>query len=256
MRLISSVLAATLVLARLLPIVALLPVFGAPHTPRRYRTGLAIVLTLVIWPALPLPSREPLGVAMMAILLAKEATIGLTIAVLIRMLFDLLAAAGAVIDDSRGASAARLFDPTAQQQTSMLSSFFLHLLVLIFVSTGGHRELVGGLADSFAAFPILETIPERWQGASAATQVTSLLGELFRVAVIVAAPVMVVLFGVDVALALLNRAAPQIQVFFLSLVLKPWLGLAITFLTLGLVYDEMLAELLPGIRAILRGTGP
>ena len=97
-----------LLLVRIVPIISFTPLFGGPETPAQFRMGfsglLAAALLLPALPAYPGPVPGDLFVA----LAAKEAFLGGSVAILIRILFDLLTSSGALIDVARGATIANV----------------------------------------------------------------------------------------------------------------------------------------------------
>jgi len=241
--------AAGLVFARLLPIVAFTPIFGGPSTPARFRTGLAILLTIVLTPVVVTVPAESLAGIDWAGLLAKEALVGLTIAIWVRILFEVLASCGAVIDVTRGATIANVFDPVTRAQTSVLSAFFLQFAVVVFLTAGGHRIFLAALGQSFVAVPAAEPLPAALLGGATTGAILTLFGEMLVIALQLAAPVVAVMLILDIVLGLLNRVAPQVQVFFLSMTVKATLGIWILFLTIGLVFEKALATIVDRLAA-------
>ena len=243
---------ATLLFVRLLPIVALTPLFGGRNAPQRYRIGLTVVFTVVLLPTF-VPELPQVGIAEYGVLLVKEALIGLTIAVFLVVLFEMLAAAGAFIDLARGATIANVLDPSTQQQSSIASVFLLQLFLVLFFSLGGARLLLRALGESFVVAPPGRPLPPRFTAEGGVEAMAGLLGDLFVVAVQLAAPVLVVMFLLDVALGLINRVAPQIQVFFLGFTIKASIGLLVLFAVLGITFEQLIAEFLGRLLAWLVG---
>ena len=239
-----------LVFARLLPLVVFTPLFGGEALPRRLRVGTALVLSLVLVPALS-SSYRPIDAPFVA-QLTKEVLMGIGYAVAVTIVFEMLGAVGALIDLSRGATIANVLNPMTRQQTSLLSVFVLQLmLVLVFVS-GGHRLLFATLGESFITSAPGAPLAPGFAVAGASTMI-GLVSEFFALALSLAGPAILVLLALDVALALVNRMAQQIEVFFLSLTLKASIGLAVLLLTLGLVLEVGLERSLHRLLVILRG---
>src|SRR5947209_11760077 len=97
---------ASLLFARLLPIIVLTPVFGGQVLPRRLRMGLAFVFTAALLPPFLASFTTPLPVGRYGALLAKEAIVGVTLAFFVTMVFESIGAIGSLIDLSRGATLA------------------------------------------------------------------------------------------------------------------------------------------------------
>ncbi len=244
--------AAALLIPRVLPVVLLTPIVGGNLLPRRMRVGLTLFLIMVLTPAV-IPqalAAPPVGIGYWA-LAAKELLIGLTLSTMVLIMYHTFSAFGAVIDVARGATIANVFDPATQQQQSILGTFFLHVAIVLFLSIGGLHVVINALADSLVAMPVYEPLPARLVGEQAALQILALSGELFVTAIRLAAPALIVLVLLDIVLGLLNRVAPQVQVYFLGLTVKSTLGLFMVFLSLGVTFAlfyEHFGEFLRSIR--------
>lgn len=248
--LMESVLAASilqmtgLVLARLLPMMALTPIFGGQMIPARFRFGVSMVFTLALLPGvLPTPLML-VAWPFYLLLLAKEFVVGLVLAMFMLVLFQAMAAAGALIDLSRGAASATLLAPHVGGQQSVLGHFKMQLAIVLFLTLRGHAVLFNALGDSFITLRPDQMLPAGMMGvhSGSAMVMIELVSDLFVVALRLAAPVLVVVFLLDVCLGLINRVAPQIQVFFLGLTIKGTLGILVVFLALGLMIDVMRNE--------------
>jgi len=230
---------AGLLLARVLPIVVLTPVFGGRVLPRRLRIGITMMLVLVLLPGVSLGAAAAAQVTGFeyAALAAKEAVLGLIIAKMIDLMYNMFVAFGSLVDLARGATIANVFDPISQQQESMLGSFFLQVAIVLFLTLGGHAVVIETLGDSLAALPPQEFLPARLIGEGGIAQLLLVFGELLTFSIRLAMPVLAVLILLDVVLGLLNRVAPQIQVYFLGLTVKSGLGLLIILLSLTITWS-------------------
>lgn len=233
---------AGLIFIRLMPLVLLSPVFGGPALPRRLRMGMAVVLTLALLPAFAATFAQAVPWDRYAALVAKEAVVGITLAFFVMIIFETLSATGALVDLARGATLANVLDPLTQQQQSILSTFFLQLGIVLFFTIGGHHLLFSAIGQSYVLLRPFDLLPPHAVGPAATPHLVALLGELFLVAVQLAAPAIIVLFLLDFTLGILNRAAPQMQMFFLSLTMKGSLGLLVIFLGLAFLLDQILSH--------------
>jgi type III secretion protein SpaR/YscT/HrcT len=249
---------ASLVFARLLPIVVLTPVFGGQMMPKRLRMGLTFVFTVALVPALLPAFRQPVGPLPYAALLAKEAVIGLSLAIFLFVLFEALAAVGALVDLSRGATMANVLDPLTQNQESILAVFFTQLAIVLFLSIGGIQLLMRALGDGFALLRPQDLLPPSVVGPSATETPIGLVANLFAIALRLGAPAIVVVLLLDFGLAVINRIAPQVQVHFLGMTLKGTIGVLIVLLAFGLTADLIVThfgDMLRGLRAWMTSIG-
>jgi flagellar biosynthetic protein FliR len=237
-QLVASAKAAGLLIPRILPILVLTPLFGGNVLPRRFRIGVTLLLVIVLLPGLAhIGPVQELSGPFFVFYAAKELLIGLTLAEMIRLMYHAFVSFGALVDLARGATIANVYDPVTQQQESILGSFFLQATIVLFLTLGGHRVVIEALSDSMIALPPHEMLPPRLVGQPAVTQMLSLLAELFIIAVRLATPALAVIVLLDVVLGLLNKVAPQIQVYFLGLTAKSVLGLLIVLLSVVVIID-------------------
>lgn len=241
---------AALVLARVLPLVVLTPVFGGQTVPARFRFGLGVVLTVGLLPVVLAAGGGAVPGAMFTLLLLKESLVGLTLAMFVLTMFEAIAASGVLSDLARGAASATLFDPHAGGQKSVLGVFSMQLAIVLFLTVGGHRLLLTAFGNSFSAIAVTELIPAGMVGPRASEAMIGLVSHLFAAAVQLAAPVLVVMFLTDACLGLINRVAPQVQVFFLGLTIKSTLAILILCLTLGIFFDLLTLEFGRGLSAL------
>ncbi|MEZ6196748.1 MAG: flagellar biosynthetic protein FliR [Planctomycetota bacterium] len=239
-----------LTLLRIVPLVAVSPLFGGGLVPRRVLTMIAVVLALALRPPVPV-GEAPALAAPLVVLAAKELLIGSVLAVLVRLAFDLLGAAGGFVDMARGAMIATIMDPSSQQQSVVIELFTRQILVVLFLLAGGHGLVLGALSGSFALQPVESLDMGGFLSRLAPGDLLAAVGRLFEVAVSAAVPVIGGLFLVDAVLALLAKAAPQIQAYFVGLAIKGSLGLTILFLALHDFVPRLLREALHAVRALI-----
>ena len=248
-RLMAASQAGGLLLGRVLPLVVLTPMLGGQLLPARLRIGISLLLVFVLLPSVTPAQPLELSAVQYFGLAFKEAMIGLTVSTMILLMYHTFTSMGAVVDLSRGATIANVYDPTTQQQQPVVGSFFLQAAIVLFLTLGGHHIIIEALGQSLIAMPIFETSAPAVE-AQGLVLVLSLLGTLMSVALQLALPVVLVILLLDVVLGLLNKVAPQIQVYFVGLSIKSALGLAIVLLGLGLTIDLMRSHFIAVLRQI------
>lgn len=234
--------------ARLLPIVVLTPLFGGQGAPARLRIGLLVLLAAALLPTVIAGSASagvPTDATRVVVLVAKELFVGVGVAVIIQAMFGAYAAAGAIVDVSRGASNMEIFSPLNRQPESPLGMALSLCAVCVFLALGGHALLLTALADAYAVLPPTSMSMPGTLGVDAASQavVLDVMGILLRTSVMMAAPAIVTLFLIDVAFGLLNRASPSINVSMLSAGLRSWVGLGVLGLSLMITFSAPIREL-------------
>ncbi len=218
-------------LTRILAVIAAAPIFSHSAIPNRVKLGLGIMLTLIIVPTLPpLPQFEIFSFKGLLILL-QQIVIGLAIGFSMRMVFAAVDVAGQVIGMTMGLGFASFFDPQSEGQTIVLNQFLMLLAMLIFLSLDGHLMVVTAIAESFI------TMPVSIDGGSIDPMKIVLWGEMiFSVGLLLALPAVAALLITNMALGILTRTAPQLNLFGIGFPIT----LSIGFVALALSLPSML----------------
>ncbi len=188
--------------------------------------GLSLALTPVVSPYLPpFPSCWTEGV----VLVIREFLMGLGCGLVFRFLFAGIQMAGDLVAIQMGFGVATLFDPQTQAQNTFLAELMMLLATLIFLTMNGHHDLLLLLTRSFQEVPLTTAV----QLPESLYPLLLHLGRLMcHLAVQLLAPVVALLFLTQLALGLIARAVPQIQIMFVSLPLTIAMGLLFFSLTL------------------------
>jgi flagellar biosynthetic protein FliR len=186
-------------------LVMAVPLFGGVFAPMLLRVGLLVILGTMMLPAVTVPTT--LGPAGIAALVAREALIGLALAMGIRVLVAGAEFGGHLASFQIGFGYASLVDPQTGVRNNLLSSFYSLVAMVVMFGIDAHHEVVRALALSYEMLPLG---PGGVDGSMAGL-VARMLGTVFVVGVQLAAPVVIVLIVVELALGLLSRAAPTLN---------------------------------------------
>ena len=216
--------------ARFVSFVAIVPFFGGAVVPAPVKIALATALTIVAYPSLvaELPADgSPLGFGAVGFIgmLAKEAFVGFTLGFVASLVFEAIQVAGRIADFQRGSTMSELFAPQLQERVSELGQFNLQLAIAIFLATGAHLAFIRTLVGSYEFIPALKfpNIQAGW--VPAAEFLTIMTGYVLSLGIQLAIPIVITLLLADLFFGLINRVAPQVNVFFLSMPVKMWLGI-------------------------------
>lgn len=199
-------------LARILAFIGMSPVWGTSGIPRRMRLVLGITLSITITPIIPpLPAIAPASWTGLAIL-GQEILLGLAMGFAMRVVFAATDLAGEFIGMQMGLGFATFYDPLNSAQTPVVAEFLGLLALLLFLALDGHLLYVSTLAQSFSVLPIGGSFP----GAGSWLNIVELGGKLFALGLLLSLPVVVALIITNIALAVLTRAAPQLNIFALG----------------------------------------
>ncbi len=216
-----------LAIARMLAVFATLPFLNRQILSGFVKNSIVIALILPMLAVVPVHfelNREKAVLIFIAIMI-KEAFIGFIIGLLIGIVFWAAQNAGDFIDLQRGAFYALMFDPMVTTNATPFGNLFFHILVTLFFINGGFTDLIKTIYDSYSIWPIDEFLPI-WN-IDLATLLAQTFLRLGRLTVAVSAPVILACFSVDLSMGLINRVAPNQNVFMLSLPIKSALAVLI-----------------------------
>jgi flagellar biosynthetic protein FliR len=202
----AAVAALALLLVRPSMLVLATPFLGAVNAPVQARVGITLILAVILAPFVTVPSNLPL--TGLAVVVLREAAIGLAIALAIQVLIAGADFAGQFIGFQIGLSLGALIDPQSGVRNNVLALLYANLATVICFSIGAHHALLRALADSYRALPVGLGGVDPSLGAN----VGRLLGLVFVIGVRIAAPVIAVLLLVELAIGLLSRVAPSLNV--------------------------------------------
>jgi flagellar biosynthesis protein FliR len=219
------------VLVRVSTILFTIPFLSSNNVPALVKMGLAIAVSWLLLPQIdvtpPALTNSPIN---FVIGLMSEVAIGMIIGLVVQLLFMGVQLAGNVAGFQMGFAIANVVDPASSAQIPLLSQFLNLFAIVLFISFNAHYYFIKALVDGFEIIPL-------W-GAHLSPDlfhlIIALTGNAFLVAVKIGAPVMVSLLLTSVALGLIARTVPQMQVFIVAMPLKIILGL--TFFGLSLPY--------------------
>lgn len=213
-----------LVLFRISALMLSAPFFGNTAVPSRVKLGLSLVITLVIYPLLPWSTVNiPTNAVAFALVVARELLIGIAIGYAARAVFAGIEMAGQLISFQMGLALATTFDPNSGHQSAVVAMFYYWAALIIFMGLNAHHWLLQAVVESYR----LIGFGEATFNANTLQVMVRFLGDIFKVAVQVSAPVTVVLFFTNALLAILGRAMPQMHIFLVGLPLTLGIGLLI-----------------------------
>lgn len=219
-----------LALFRVAGIVGAMPVLGGRAVPARVKLALALVLTLVLLPALPLERwpLQPHGIWQWLGLAAHELLFGILLGFAAQVPVLAMQLAGELIGLQMGFGIAAVLDPEAGGQENLIAGLLQVVALLLFLTFDGHHVVLRALADSFRAVPPggLALSPDLLGEG------IRLTGRLLELGLRLGAPVLAALLLAEAGLGLVARTVPQMNIFIVGFPLKIGLGFAMLALTL------------------------
>ncbi len=231
---------------RILGIFTAAPILSARAFPTRIRIGLALLVAMVTAPlsnAAPASFDDP----DIWLLLAGELMVGLAIGLVARMILSAVDLAGETIGLQMGLSFAGFFDPASGSNSNAVGRLLGTLSLAAFVAADGPALLIAATVQS------IETVPAAEAGSAflGRIDVGSIATTVFELGILIALPYMALLLFVNLALGVVSRVAPQLNVFAIGFPVTISAGLVL--LTLGL--PLMAQPFSRVIEAILRAIG-
>ncbi len=224
------------IVARLLGFFVILPILSGGNIPATSRAGLAVVLAYIVLVSGKVTEvsyyNSVLG---FAILIGQEFIVGFFLAYIVYMVFTVMYFVGQLIDYQIGFSMVSVLDPTTQIQVPIVGNLLYLLMGAMLIVTGGLQALLAGLFYSYDKLPI--GTARIISNGELLTNIISLIVSYFIIGVQIALPVVGTILIVDIALGLLVKAVPQMNIFVVGMPLKLLIGLIIFYLITPVFYD-------------------
>lgn len=194
---------------RVLAVFTSAPVFSSRAFPVRARIALAFLVAYASQESLPQAPVIALNDAAVLGVIAQQVGIGLALGFAVRVVFAAVELAGEVVGFQMGLNFAAFFDPSLNSQSSAVARFFGQITSLLFVVMNGHLMVLMAVNKSFQAFPI----DQNFLQALAQMKLYQLGTDLFASALWMAMPMIGMLMFVNLALGVISRVAPQMNIF-------------------------------------------
>jgi flagellar biosynthetic protein FliR len=238
-------------LARIFGLLASAPIFNNAAQPQRIRLAFGLVITLALVPVLPpMPAIAP-GSWTGMLTLAQQMLIGLMLGFTLRIAFAVIDVAGEIIGFQMSLSFAVFYDPQNAGQTPVLSEFLGLLAMLIFLALNGHLLTLQVLAESFRLLPVTAT-------PFAAGSFASMLAwssVLFSAGLLLALPLITALLISNLAMGVLARVAPQLNIFAVGFPVTLTAGFIVLMFSIpyfGTAMERLFDNAFRAMEAVLR----
>jgi len=199
------------------------PPFNSRLVPARVKAIVSVGIALPLAPMLvdSAPSTADTGRFLGAVL--EQVVVGASLGFITALFFAAVQAAGSMIDLFGGFSVAFAFDPFANSGTAVFGRFYNILATALLFATDGYAMILRGFTTSYKALPLNGV----FSFETFSRLLTDGIGQMFLAAIQIAGPLVAVLFCTDVALGLLTRVAPGLNVFSLAFPVKVLLTIAV-----------------------------
>lgn len=230
------------------------PLASEKHVPKRIKIALTVALALLLAPNAPVPRALSIFSGAGALTMAQELLIGVAIGMVVQVAFEALTFAGQAISMTMGLGFATMIDPQRGENVTVLGQLVMIMGMLTYLSIDGHLLLLGALANSFQTLPIgAANIGQNFPLSVAAWG-----ARIFETGLLVALPAVIALVIVNMALGVVTRAAPQLNLFGIGFTITLACGFFVLFLGLdnlmGGIYS-LIESALAAVRELVGGGG-
>lgn len=241
-----------LILARISGIFIDTPFFGNINVPFEVRGGLALFISLVIFPGLVdnLGVEIPSSMVAYGLLLIQEFLIGMFIGFAVSIMFSLFQLTGEFYSLQMGLGIINVLDPLAQIELPIIGQLLSLFGILIFFLVGGHHLVIMAVYKSYELVPSLTLTSFE----PMAIGLVDIFVRMFTIACMLALPIIGVLFLCSVAMGILSRAAPQMNIMMLGWPVNIFVGMATLIILIPMFYgagQNIFEELFTSIDKIL-----
>jgi len=220
-----------LIFTRVVAVLWLLPLFSSRAVSVPFKAGLSLLIAYLLFDAMAIGQSLSSDPYLMLLFVFKEVFIGLAIGFSVRVLFVAVNVAGEIISIQSGFSFARFMDPTSMSQVTVIEQIKNLLAMLLFLATDAHHILIKAMVSSFKDVPIGTVTMQQ----SFFQYLITATGKVFVTGFKIGAPIIVTLLFVEIALGMLSRMIPQINIFIEGVPLKILVTVAMFSLSLGVI---------------------
>lgn len=244
-----------LMLTRCSGIFMIAPFFGSLNIPVTIRAAAAFAFTLVLFPVvdgLGTVAAPPSVWAFAGSVLA-ELFIGWLIGFVAYVCFSAIHMAGKVMDMQVGFAVVNVMDPTSGQQIPLIGSLLYNFGIIVFLVTNGHHVIITALAESFRMVPLAAMQPN----LSLTMLLVDFTNGIFVTGMKIAMPVTFAILLVNVALGILARTMPQMNIFVVGIPLQLMVGVGVLSMLLpfyvmflDVLFNEMYGKISIALQAL------
>lgn len=236
-------------LVRILAMISTAPVFGNKQVPKRVKIGFSALLAILIAPTLSTLPIVAIGSPQGLLIIIQQIIIGVAMGFTMRLIFTAVEMAGELSGLQMGLGFASFYDPMNSSYSPVIARWLGMIAILAFLATNGHLYMISALAESFTTLPIGNALPH--QGFYS---VVNWGGSIFAFGLQIALPIVAALLIANIALGILTRAAPQLNLFAVGFPITLTIGfvvLGVSMPYLSPMLDRIVQEGLDKMLAIL-----
>lgn len=225
-----DVVAFVLVLMRVAGLFLTAPIFSSSNIPAQVKAAWTLLVAFLIFPVVDYSTVTlPVVGVPFALAVTRELMVGFVLGLGASLVFAGIQMAGALIDIQMGFSLVNVVDPVTSTQVSVMGQYYYLVAMIVFLAVNGHHLLIQGIVQSFNVIPL----GQAHFTPGLTSKMNDLFSQLFFIAFKVGAPVIGALFITNLALGIIARTVPQMNVFIVGLPLNIMVGLLVVSMSMG-----------------------
>ncbi|MFY7004964.1 flagellar biosynthetic protein FliR [Acinetobacter pittii] len=215
---------------RLLPIFVVMPLTIFTRAPIFFRLIIVLAISVILSGLVPI-EHSVITIS----LIISEFLLGIVLAFGFHTAFASLDLVGKLLDLQIGINTAGVFDPSSSHLNGVISDLLIAIAGVLFFILNLHYTLLNGLVALFRVVPLGSF---NFQLLNI-KKLVSLMGEQFIFAFIILLPVILGVWLVDIAFAIMSRSMPQANIYFLALPVKFIAGLVLLMLAMPMIVQNI-----------------
>ena len=223
-----------LIVVRIMSFIFVCPFFGGRQTPNMVKVGYGLLLSILLYGAVPFYPPNYNTVAGYTVIVLKEAMVGLLIGLAVNLCQQITAFAGSVVDMQIGLSMVSMMDPATEQQVTITGSLYSQYLTIALIVTGMYQYILKALVDSFTLIPINGAVINSDRMLNV---MVSFMRNYIVIGFRICLPIFIITFITNVILGVLAKVSPQMNMFSVGIQIKIVVGLVIMFITVSMLSD-------------------
>jgi flagellar biosynthetic protein FliR len=217
-------------LTRILGFVAIAPLFSGTSVSIAIKIAVGILLTLIVAPMVDIGQVIDLVSLQGAVVIFQQLIIGFAIGFVLRILFSAVDLAGQLSGLTMGFGFATFFDPQSGGSSTVITTLLSMLFMLVFISMDGHLLMITAIVESFVTLPVNLGL-----GPLNGMSIARLGSVMFATGLQIAMPIIATLLVTNMALGVLTRSAPQLNIFGIGFPITIGVG----FIVLALIFPSL-----------------
>nr|MCR5669810.1 flagellar biosynthetic protein FliR [Butyrivibrio sp.] len=199
-----------LIMVRVTCFIFVCPFFGGTQTPNLVKVGFGLILSVLLYGAVPFYPPEYNTIIGYTVIVLKEAMVGLCIGFAVQLCQQIAAFAGTIVDMQVGLSMVNMMDPATNQNVTITGSLYTQYLMLALIITGMYRYILKALAESFSLIPVNGAVINADRMLQA---ILDFMKDYIVIGFRICLPIFIITFITNCVLGVLAKVSPQMNMF-------------------------------------------